>query len=389
MTEILLNWLNNEIILSKYIKDISMDFRNGYFFAELLFKTKQIPKISMFKNTNNYKDIISNFCHLQKNFLDLGITLDENCRNEIMNAGPYTSKIYLFKIKQILSKKNIDLNQLKIRESNTIQNIYNKICFKNENEKYLYNLQLKIGNKNNKDEKTLIKNNSASYLPVLGKSFENILNNKYMKNGSLYNEFKKKYAHLNFTDNDIKMILDDMKENENKLLYLKDMVATTENRRKINFKERNEEIKKQWENSMINMEKFKIKKINDSWGPTIKYKLLCQNNFRKNANKMAKISNDFDNNLKFLIDETGKNKNREELSSEIIMVRMRQKLDERMKNKRDKEKRERKRFKEEQEMNHRIYSQKSMNEMINIMDNNLKKENEKPIKLSEDLIKNK
>ena len=389
MTELLLNWLNNEIVLSKPIKDISTDFRNGYLFAELLYKTKQIPKLSIFKNTNNYKDIISNFCHLQKNFLDIGVTLDENSRNEIMNGGPYTSKIYLFKIKQILSKKNIDLNQLKIRESNTIQNLYNKICFKNDNEKYLYNLQLKIGNKNKKDEKTLIKSNSAAFLPVLGKSFEKILNNKYIKNGSIYNEFIKKYAHLNFSESDIKMIMEDMKENENKLLYLKDMVTSTENRRKLYFKERNEEIKKKWENSMINMEKFKIKKIKDSWEPTIKYKLICQNNFRKNANKMAKISNDFDNNLKFLIDETGKNRNKEELSSEIIMVRMRQKLDERIKNKRDKEKRERKRFREEQEMNNRIYSQKSMNDMISLMDNNLKKEMDKPIIINEDLIKNK
>ena len=243
MTDILLNWLNNEIVLSKSIKDISMDFRNGYLFAELLYKTKQIPKLSTFRNTNNYKDMIFNFCHLQKNFLDIGITLDENSRNEILNGSPYTSKIYLFKIKQILANKNIDLNQLKIKESRTLQNLYNKICFKNENEKYLYNLQLKIGNKEKSENRILIKNNSASYLPVLGNSFENILNKKYNVNGSIYNEFKKKYAHLNFSENDIKMIMEDMKENENKLIYLKDKIVTTENKRKFYFKERNEEIK--------------------------------------------------------------------------------------------------------------------------------------------------
>ena len=383
MSDLLINWLNKEIVLSKNIKDIPMDFRNGYLFAELLYKTKQIPKLSLYRNTNNHKDMIYNFCHLQKNFLDIGVVLDENSRNEIMNGSPYTSKIYLFKIKQILSKKNIDLNQLKIKESTTLHNLYNKICFKNENEKYLYNLQIKIGNKNKLEERTLKKNNSAAYLPVLGKSFENILNNKYTVNGSIYNEFKKKYEHLNFNENDIKMIMEDMKENENKLIYLKDKVVNTENKRKVFFKEKNDEIKKNWEKSMINMEKFKIKKIKDSWEPTIKYKLLCQNNFRNNANKMAKISTDFDNNLKFLIDETGKNKNREELSSEIIMLRMRQKLDEKIKNKKDKEKRERKRFKEDQDKNYRIFAQKSMNDMVNLMENNLKKENkEQQIKIS-------
>ena len=114
MTDLLKNWLNKEIVLSKNINDISYDFKNGYLFAELLYKTKQIPNLTLFKNTNNNKDIISNFCYLQKNFLDIGIVLDEKSRNDIMNASPYASLIYLFKIKQILSRKNIDLEQLKI-----------------------------------------------------------------------------------------------------------------------------------------------------------------------------------------------------------------------------------------------------------------------------------
>ena len=372
MTELLLNWLNNEIVLSKNITNIPIDFQNGYLFAELLYKTKQIPKLSTYKNTNNYKDIIFNFCHLQKNFLDMGVVLDENSRNEIMSAGPYTSKIYLFKIKQILSKKNIDLNQLKIRESNTLQKLYNKLCFKNENEKYLYNLQLKIGNR---EKKELRKSSSATYLPILGKSIENILNNKYTVNGSIYNEFKKKYAHLNFSDNDIKIIMEDMKENENKLLYLKEMVTNTENKRKIFLNEKNEEDKKRWEKSMINMEKFKIRKLKESWEPALRFKLLCQNNFKKSANNMAKVSDIFDNNLKFLIDDNKKKNKKEKISSEIIMLRMRQKLDEKIKNKRDKEKRERKRLKEEQEMNYRIFSQKNMNDMVNLMENNMLKNN--------------
>ena len=144
-----------------------MDFRNGYLFAELLYKTKQIPKLSLYRNTNNHKDMIYNFCHLKKNFLDIGVILDENSINEIMNGSPYTSKIYLFKIKQILSKNNIDLGQLNVKELISLNNLYNKICFKNENEKYLYNLQIKIGNKNKLEERSLKKNNSAADLPLL------------------------------------------------------------------------------------------------------------------------------------------------------------------------------------------------------------------------------
>ena len=76
MSELLQNWLNKEIILSKTIDDISYDFKNGYLFAELLFKTKQISNLSLFKNSKQREDIISNFCHLQKNLLDIGIILD-------------------------------------------------------------------------------------------------------------------------------------------------------------------------------------------------------------------------------------------------------------------------------------------------------------------------
>ena len=124
MSELLQNWLNKEIKLSKTINNISNDFQNGYLFAELLFKTKQIPNLSLFKNTNNRKDMILNFCYLQKNFSDLKIILDEKSRDDIINASPYAAQIYLYKIKQVLSNKNINLEQLKLKESTTIQKLY-------------------------------------------------------------------------------------------------------------------------------------------------------------------------------------------------------------------------------------------------------------------------
>ena len=219
MSELLQNWLNKEIILSKTIDDISYDFKNGYLFAELLFKTKQISNLSLFKNSKHREDIISNFCHLQKNLLDIGIILDEKSRDDIMNASPYASKIYLFKIKQVLSRKNIDLEQLKLKESTSIQKLYNKIIFKNDNEKYLRSWQMKYGIRP-RNFRT-IKKSVSSILPVSQRSTENILNEKYEINGKIYKEFKSKYKHLNFTDEEIKMILEEMKNNENKLIDIK------------------------------------------------------------------------------------------------------------------------------------------------------------------------
>ena len=243
MSELLQNWLNKEIKLSKTITNISNDFQNGYLFAELLFKTRQIPKLSSFKNSNNYKDIIYNFCHLQKNFSDIGIVLDEKSRDEIININPYAAQIYLFKIKQVLSSKNIDLEQLKLKESTTIQNLYNKMMFKNDNEKYFHYYKIKHGNINKNNEKYLKKSNS-SILPMVGKSNDSLLDEKYRLNGTIYNELKTKYNHLDFTEKEIEMIVDEMKINEKKSLDMKNGISNLENNRKLYLKKNNEEIKK-------------------------------------------------------------------------------------------------------------------------------------------------
>ena len=349
MAELLQNWLNKEIILSKSIDDIPHDFKNGYLFAELLFKTKQIPNLSLFKNSQEHKDIISNFCHLQKNFLDIGIILDEKSRDDIMKASPYASQIFLLKIKQVLAKKNIDMEQLKLKESTTIQNLYNKIVFKNENEKYLSSWRLKYGirPRNDRNEKTLKKSASTIFPSSFGKSTEHILNEKYEINGTFYKEFKSKYKNLNFTDNEIKMIFDEMKKNEHKLLDLKKSINIIENDRKLFLRKNNEEIKKRYEREFSNMEKFKLQRLKESWSPVVKYQLLSKNYYKKSSNKNTVMSNNFDYNLKFLLDDN--NKNKKNINAEIIMLKMRKKLDENIKNKKDKEKRERKRLKEEQE----------------------------------------
>ena len=80
----------------------------------------------------------------------MGIILNEKDRNEIMNGGLYAAKIYLLKIRQVLDKKNIDLEQLKFKYSNDLQLLYNKMVFKNQNERYLYNIKSKLDKESNK-----------------------------------------------------------------------------------------------------------------------------------------------------------------------------------------------------------------------------------------------
>ena len=52
MTDILYNWINKEVKLSKQITNISEDFFNGYFFGELLYKYKLLPQFHQFKNNS-------------------------------------------------------------------------------------------------------------------------------------------------------------------------------------------------------------------------------------------------------------------------------------------------------------------------------------------------
>ena len=108
MTEILLQWLNEEIKLSKKITDIPSDFSTGYYFAELLYKTNHLPVLSVYKNSSKKIDVLHNLDYLQKNFNGIGILLDEKSKNKIINNDIYTAKIYLYKIKQLLSNKNIN-----------------------------------------------------------------------------------------------------------------------------------------------------------------------------------------------------------------------------------------------------------------------------------------
>lgn len=51
MSELVLDWLNNEVGLSKRLYGVTKEFSNGYLFAELFYKYKKIPDLEDFKNT--------------------------------------------------------------------------------------------------------------------------------------------------------------------------------------------------------------------------------------------------------------------------------------------------------------------------------------------------
>ena len=64
-------WLNTTVCLSKEIKDIPSDFRNGYFFGEILSKMRLIPNFSSYKNSNTHSDISKNYQYLSKKLVQV------------------------------------------------------------------------------------------------------------------------------------------------------------------------------------------------------------------------------------------------------------------------------------------------------------------------------
>ena len=203
--EQLKNWLNNEIKLSKKIDNISDDFKNGYLFAELLYKHKIIPDISIYTNSKLEKDIIHNFCYLSKTFLDMNIVLDEINRNKIIQKSPYTAQVYLYKIKQYIDKKLITFESLKLKQSNSIHKLYTSLMYKNNNEKYLKSRNDKMeseGKKSNNKTEERLKNirNRFRRLKFSESEYKLIENN--VKDLEIYDEAHKKIFSLEKNRND-------------------------------------------------------------------------------------------------------------------------------------------------------------------------------------------
>ena len=336
MTKLLLDWLNNDIKLSKKITDIPNDFHTGYFFGELLYKTKQAPLLSVYKNSSKKEDILNNLSKLEHNLLPLNIELPENCKISIMNCDIYASKIYLYKIKLFFEKRNINRQQLKFRDSTSLAKFYNNIYLKNENAKYMVSFE----NKNNQQTKVRF-----------NKTYEK---NKYKFGNDLYKEILKVYSHLDLTDNDMKIILADIEDDEFRIKHIRNIVNSTEMKQKeLNSNKENLE-KTKWRISLNGINTLRKNILNASLNKVKRKQNLFNKSMKVNNIYNQKQSANFDENLRFFTGNESKLKEDESMTSEmrnkineVLMEKMREKLKEQLKSKRDKEKRERQKLKEE------------------------------------------
>ena len=130
-SEIILNWINNEIKLRPKIKDIKTAFSNGYHFAEILYILKLISleEFSNFLNTNNYYDKKLNFSKIEKICQKLfNLIIPEKDINLIINKDYSQAVVLLYKIRNCIYKKNIHFNDIQIFGSAFSNNeIHNQI----------------------------------------------------------------------------------------------------------------------------------------------------------------------------------------------------------------------------------------------------------------------
>ena len=336
MSEYLISWLNNEIRLSKKVTNIPKDFNNGYLFAELLYKTKQLPSLKFFKNSSVVGDILQNFSLLEHFFNEMDISFNDNNKRKILNKDKYASFFYLHKIKQVLDRKCINLKQIHLKNSNTLSKLFNDMVYKNDTDKYLLHVDMFA-------KKAKMKNKNFSY------NKSTTFYTDY-KNNVLAKEIKNDYSNLNLNDNDVKMIVDNIEDNTNKYKVLRTNIYNLEqNKRKLNLETETNNLKN-WTKSLVNVNNFKIKQKEEEFKPVNYYRSSVNKEFKIHDKKFQFLSKNFDNKLQYFGKGKFSNVKDQEGLSKIIINQMIQKLNDRLKNKKQKEKNERKRLREEQLM---------------------------------------
>jgi hypothetical protein len=196
MSDTLYDWLNKEVKLSEKITNIESQFANGCYFGELLYKYQLLPQFNEFKNTMIPLDITRNFGILEKKFQDLSIHLTEVDKGEILSKKKYKAELFLFKLKQKLLSRLLNIEEIMERTKHTSElktfykalnmGNYNSVVKKakeginKEKQRKIQSARLpQIKNKlDNLKKTTTNKRDSALINDILEE--ENLLNNQHM-----------------------------------------------------------------------------------------------------------------------------------------------------------------------------------------------------------------
>jgi len=124
MSDIIIDWLNREIQLSKHIYTIEDDFKNGFFFGELLYKLNYIEDVSKYVKSKLPSAVAANFKETITSLQELKIRFDP----EAFSKGKLEEMLkVLFSLKQFYDKgqdfRKIALSKTKIPGKQTMTKI--------------------------------------------------------------------------------------------------------------------------------------------------------------------------------------------------------------------------------------------------------------------------
>lgn len=112
MTNLIEDWLNNEVKLSRKILNIDEDFKNGYLFGELLHRYQQISNFNEYKNKDDQETKLSNLKNVETSLRELNIKLEKGRIFDVLNQKKGVAARFLYQIKMMLSKKSINFESL-------------------------------------------------------------------------------------------------------------------------------------------------------------------------------------------------------------------------------------------------------------------------------------
>ncbi|XP_057687552.1 sperm flagellar protein 2 isoform X2 [Corythoichthys intestinalis] len=107
MSDILCNWLNEEVRLSKVIepKNFAKDFSNGYLIGEVLHKYQMLNDVSNLMKTDTSTSRLNNFTRLQPTLHRLGISFDLNTAQGLIQEKPGAATHLLYQLYVTLEKQ--------------------------------------------------------------------------------------------------------------------------------------------------------------------------------------------------------------------------------------------------------------------------------------------
>ena len=104
MSDLILQWLNDEVQLSRKIVDFEADFENGYLIGELLQKYNQQLNFGDFRDESNRDVKIQNFKLIFPTLKSLKVSFDSKVCEKIIGRQKDVAKNILYQIKMALEK---------------------------------------------------------------------------------------------------------------------------------------------------------------------------------------------------------------------------------------------------------------------------------------------